>query len=96
MTIVWKTWRKVPQHLGHGVAFHDLRRQNRSTLVAWLEGYEWLDGRPETVVVACASPDAATSADDLEELKAIVGRYIEAKNVPDGPVSDHFLARPNR
>lgn len=97
MNICWREWTTIPseKHFGHGVHYHDIRKQNRNSLVAWLEGYEWLHGNPGTVTVWCISPDGITTKDDLDEMKQRVESCIHKKDVPCGRITPYIEGHAN-
>jgi len=52
MKVHWITIDEVPKGgFGHGVEFHQKYKDGSFRLVAFLEGYEWLHGKPEEVTI---------------------------------------------
>jgi hypothetical protein len=97
MKIIWMEWKTVPDEhsFGHGVHFHDSRKSCDMSLVAWLEGYEWLHGNPDTVQIWCITPDAITTASSLTVMKRDITAYVQSKKVPCGKISPNIQACPN-
>lgn len=77
--VVWREWGSVPitGNFGHGVHFHDRQKPRMDSLVAWVEGYEWLHGNPDSVVIYCIAPDAITTQPVLRAMKAAITRRLK-------------------
>ena len=76
MNIIWKEWDVTPEvwSLGHGMPFLDRRRGSDNRLVAFVDGFYWLNDKTADQVIYCIKPDALTSPKALEAIKSkIVG-----------------------
>ena len=94
MRIIWNTWETTPDAwaFGHGVHFHDCRKPSDHSLVAWLEGYEWLHGNPKVVPVWCIAPDSITTEDVLTAMREAITTHLKKKKVPSERISPHIDA----
>lgn len=81
MIIEWKTWTSVPDvgSFGHGIHFHDNKKPWDTSLVAWIEGYEWSHGNPKTIEIWCIAPDEVTTSRTLTAMKKTIEAYIKNK-----------------
>ena len=97
MNIEWKIWTSVPYELpfGHGVHFHDNFKQWDKSLVAWIEGYEWLHGNPETIQIWCIAPDEVTTPQILAAMKRSIKAKIKHKILLCGNITPRIKACPN-
>ena len=97
VTIEWKTWTSVPNvwSFGHGIHFHDNSKQWDTSLVAWIEGYEWLNGNPETIHIWCIAPDEVTTPRILAAMKKSIEAKIKNKKLPCGNITRRIKACPN-
>ncbi len=94
------SWEKFPngdlrRGCGHGIEFHDQKRENEDTLVACLNGFEWYHDNPEQVIVYCIDPDNYSDEEVIENLKALVVEIVRKKEIADGMLNDRILASPN-
>jgi hypothetical protein len=94
MKIIWQEWTVVPDFhkFGHGIHFHDKRKERDASLVAFLDGYEWLHGNPPEVVIYCIKPDAITLPRVLNAMKAKVEELLPSKSIPDGMITRRIFA----
>jgi hypothetical protein len=102
MKIIWKEWPVVPDfhHLGHGIHFHDQKKEWESSLVAFVEGYGWLHGNPPEVVVNCIKPDSISTLKVLNAMKSKVEELLRSKHIPkhmflESMITRRILARIN-
>jgi hypothetical protein len=97
MQIVWKEWTTVPNvnAFGHGVHFHDLRKPRDTSLVAWLEGYQWCHENPEVVTIWCIAPDTITTMDVLTAMKRAINKQVKDRKLPLGSISPHIAGYAN-
>ena len=95
MKIMWKEWTVVPDfhHFGHGIHFHDTKKEWGSSLVAFVDGYAWLHGNPPEVVVNCIKPDFITTAKVLNAMKAKVEELLKSKRIPKGIMLEGMITR---
>jgi len=97
MKLIWKQWQTIPSisSFGHGVHFHDMRKARQTSLVAWVQGYQWLHGNPEEVVIWVIPSDSVSTESFLSDMKEIVGSFIRHKKVPFGNIGRNLEAFPN-
>jgi hypothetical protein len=86
MKVEWResNW---PPFLGHGVQFHTGPKPAEESLFAFLAGYEWLNGEPETVVILIRRPDSQFPASFLTEAKALIEKAIDTRKLWQGHVA---------
>jgi hypothetical protein len=91
MKIVWQEsdW---PPFLGHGVEFHSDPGPPEGALFAFLEGFEWYKGAPETVVILVRRPDAEFPASFLAEAKTVIEKALTRKTLWQGHVGGQVWA----
>lgn len=97
MIVDWKIWTSVPSvgSFGHGVHFHDDLKPWDTSLVAWIEGYEWLHGNPKTIEIWCIAPDDVTTSRILSAMKRSVEAKIKNKMMLCGNVTRRIKACAN-
>jgi hypothetical protein len=94
MKIVWQEsdW---PPFLGHGVEFHNASESTKGSLFAFLEGFEWYRGAPETVVILVRRPDAELPASFWVEAKTVIEKALVGKTLWQGHVGGQVWAHLN-
>jgi hypothetical protein len=102
MKIIWKEWTVVPDfhRFGHGIHFHDQKKDWESSLVAFVEGYGWLHGTPSEMVVNCIKPDSITTLKVLNTMKSKVEELLRSKRIPkrmllESMITHRIMARIN-
>lgn len=93
-------WKKFPNSdlrhgCGHGIEFHDQKRENDDTLIACLNGFEWYHDNPKQVIVYCIDPDIFSDEQVIGNLKTLVAEIVRKKEIADGMINDRILASPN-
>lgn len=83
MNIIWKEWQITPEagSLGHGIHFHDKKRNRESDLIAFVDGFHWLHELSCDVVIYCIKPDATTDTQTLGAMKNEIEQYVCSKNI---------------
>jgi len=97
MIIEWKTWTSVPDEwtLGNGVHFNDNLKPRETSLVAWIEGFEWHKGNPETVEIWCIAPDEVTTSRTITAMKKAIEAYVKEKKPLCSKITSRISACPN-
>jgi len=85
-------WDQVPIFLGHGVEFHTDPSPQRDTLVALLDGYEWLHGKPKVVPIVIRKADNKYSASFLMAVQKQIEDRLEAGKLKHGRLGNHLYA----
>jgi len=60
---------EIEDALGHGIHYHDKRRPRSQSMVAYIDGYDWLGSKCETVTGYHIPPDAITTPRVLAAMK---------------------------
>jgi hypothetical protein len=97
MEIVWIEWTTTTDSLtlGHGVCFHDRKREREEDLVAFVDGFEWLHGNPRQVTIRCIKTDKLTTSRTLNAFKRVIEDYVRRKEVPSGMLTRRLAAIAN-
>jgi hypothetical protein len=95
MKIIWNEWTVVPDfhHFGHGIHFHDKKKEWESGLVAFVEGYSWLHGNPPEVLVNCIKPDSITTPKVLNAMKVKIEELLRSKRIPKHMLLESMITR---
>jgi len=92
MEIVWVESDALRRCEGHGVNFFALRESRRDELVAALEGFDWLHGRPETVRIGICAPTADLDRRFLDDARVSIERFVREPGDLNSHVSDSIWA----
>src|SRR5262249_19127138 len=90
LKIVWQESeaRLNDELLGHGVEYHDRKiRARRKSLVAFLDGFEWLHGVSNEVLIHCIKPNRVTTEAVLQEMKERIEAAIAKGEIPHGRIT---------
>jgi hypothetical protein len=85
-------WEKIPDGFGHGVEFHTDPSPQKATIVAFLDGYEWLRGKPKVVPIYIRKADDKCSATFLTEVKKQIEDALKSGKLRHGPLGKHLHA----
>ena len=80
----------MPRSLGHGLCILDRKRKSGKPLIGFVEGYEWLHGRSNTVVIYTIEPDSETTEAVLREVRKILEGGLKFKKLPVGRVTSRI------
>jgi hypothetical protein len=83
MKIVWVEWEPGYRPDGHLTGFYDRKRGHteEERLMAFIEGFAWLKGKPKQVTIRCIKPDALTTQATLDSFKGPIEDYIRGKDL---------------
>jgi hypothetical protein len=97
LKIVWREWDHPARRiLGHGVQFHDCEIESEdNSLVAFLDGFEWLHGFSNEVIIYCISPNTRTPEDVLSNMKKRLEAILAEREIPTGQITSRFYALVN-
>jgi hypothetical protein len=90
--IQWSEWEEIPDGFGHGVEFHTDPSPQKATLVAFLDGYEWLRGKPKVVTIFIRKADDKCSATFLTEVKKQIEDALKSGKLRHGHLGGQLHA----
>ncbi len=90
--IQWLEWEQIPNSFGHGVEFYIGPPSPKATLVAFLDGYEWLHGKPQVVPIFIRKPDDKCSASLLMEVKKEIEDALKSGKLKQGHLGEQLYA----
>ena len=90
--IQWLEWEEIPHGFGHGVEFHTDPSPENASLVAFLDGYEWLHGNPTVVPIFIRKADDTCSATFLTEVKKQIEDALQSGKLRHGHLGGQLYA----
>ena len=90
--IHWKEWEQIPEGFGHGVEFHTDSSPRKETLIAFLDGYDWLHGKPKSVPICIRKADLQYSPRFLRKVKTRIEIALKSGTLKDGYLGEHLYA----
>ena len=97
--ILWQEWPAWPiddSSFGHGIHYHDLRQRKTVDLVAFIDGFGWLDGTSSLVHGFHITPNKITTPKVVAAMKRRIETLVaEKKLIGDGLISRRICACAN-
>lgn len=83
LNFIWKGWPAgiKDRGLGHGIEFWDVTRDSKygKKVVAFVDGFEWLHGYSDDVIIYCDEPDEVFPASEIEAMKQEVEEVLSKR-----------------
>lgn len=94
LEVIWRDWDHFPRPgLGHGVEFLDTTiEDHEKSIVAFLDGYDWLHGDSNEAVIYCITPNLFFSQDVLARMKKRIEELIKTKRLGHGKITPRIFA----
>ena len=89
--IQWSEWEEIPE-LGHGVEFHIDPSPRKASLIAFLDGYEWLRGNPKVVPIFIRKANDTCPASFLMKVKAQIENALKSGKLRHGHLGGQLYA----
>jgi len=90
--IQWVEWKEIPNGFGHGVEFHSDPSPEKASLVAFLDGYEWLHETPQVVPIFIRKADDTCSVSFLTEVKKQIEDELKSGKLRHGHLGKELYA----
>jgi hypothetical protein len=90
--IEWSEWEEIPHGFGHGVKFHTDDSPEEASLIAFLDGYEWLRGNPKVVPIFIRKADDTCPATFLLEVKKRIEHALKSGKLSHGHLGGKLYA----
>ncbi len=92
MKIIWVEFKNFSRRFGHGVEFYTSEPKPGDKPLAFLDGYEWLHGDPETVEIMIRTPDSDFDADFHAVFRQTIERCMTSGGLNHGRLSSSVFA----
>jgi hypothetical protein len=89
MKLVWRKWQKTPPDwtLGHGLCIYDRSRTPGAQIIAFVDGYEWYNGKTPEATIYTIKPDNQTPPAVLKQMREILKKKLKPKSFPSGTLT---------
>ena len=92
MQIVWQDVPELPVNRGHGVEFRSGDGADDEDLFAFLDGYDWLKGAPELVVILIERPSTRHDTEFLQAARMTISEALCSGNLKHGNIEGKVFA----
>ena len=90
--IQWSEWEEIPDGFGHGVEFHTDPSPRKASLIAFLDGYEWLHGNRKVVPIFIRKADDTCPASFLMKVKKQIENALKSGKLRHGHLGGQLNA----
>jgi hypothetical protein len=90
--IVWQDVPELPVNRGHGVEFRSGGGIDDEDLFAFLDGYDWLKGTPEEVVILIGPPSTRHAAGFLQAARMTISEALCSDSLKHGNIEGKVFA----